>query len=32
MSSDLIHWLIASVFASVWAWVGHIVIARGQLR
>jgi len=28
MSSDLIHVLIATMFAGVWAWVGHIVVAR----
>ena len=28
MSHDLIHLLIATMFAGVWAWVGHIVVAR----
>jgi hypothetical protein len=28
MSHDLIHVLIATMFAGVWAWVGHIVVAR----
>jgi hypothetical protein len=28
MSSDTIHLLIATMFAGVWAWVGHIVVAR----
>jgi hypothetical protein len=28
MSSDMIHLLIATMFAGVWAWVGHIVVAR----